>query len=167
MTEAAVDQDRIARLIAMPRDEEPYVTLYLKGWGPLVDRRATLKNLIREGEAQIEVDTGWDDGRKKTARALLDRVRAAAEDLVARMPAQGRGAFALFCGGDAGQVETIALPLDLRDRVVIDRSPYASPLSSLIDQFERYGVVLADQKRFHGVNMLDDSLPGKSLADAE
>lgn len=146
MTEAAVDQDLIARLIATPRDEEPYVTLYLKGWGPLADRRATLKNLVREGDAQIEVDTGWDDARKKTARALLDRVRAAAEELVGRMPAQGRGAYALFCGG-AGAVETIAVPLDMRDRVILDRSPYASPLSSLIDQFERYGVILADQKR--------------------
>jgi len=130
MTEA-VDQDRIARLIATPRGEEPYVTLYLKGWGPLVDRRATLKNLIREGDAQIEVDTGWDDARKKLARTLLDRVRVTAEELVSRLPAQGRGAFALFCGGDA--VETISLPLDVRDRVVLDRSPYASPLASLID----------------------------------
>lgn len=142
-----LDQDRIAKLIAMPRGEEPYVTLYLKGWGPLVDRRATVKNLVREGEAQIDADTGWDDGRKKAARALLDRVRAAAEDLVGRMPAQGRGAFGLFLGAGGAEVETIALPLDLRDRVIVDRSPYASPLSSLIDQFERYGVVLADHRR--------------------
>lgn len=168
MTEA-VDQDRIARLIATPRGEDPYVTLYLKGWGPLADRRATLKNLVREGEAQIDVDTGWDDARKKAARTLLDRVRVTAEELVSRMPAQGRGAFALFCGGPAGEVETITLPLDLRDRVILDRSPYASPLSSLIDQFERYGVILADQKRarlfevylgvIEGWEELDNDLP--------
>jgi peptide chain release factor subunit 1 len=143
-----LDQDRIAQLIAMPRGEEPYVSLYLKGWGPLADRRATLKNLVREGEAQIEADTGWSDARKKAARSLLDRLRVEAEQLVGRMPAQGRGAFALFCGEASPKAEVIPLPLDLRDRVVVDRSPYASPLSSLIDQFERYGVVIADSR--HG-----------------
>ncbi|MCW8139869.1 MAG: hypothetical protein KIT58_13305 [Planctomycetota bacterium] len=138
-------QDRIAQLIAMPRGEAPYVSLYLRGWGPHNERRAVLKNLVREGEAQVEADTGWDDARKKAARALLERAREAAEDLVGRMPAQGRGAHVIFAGN--GDVETISLPLDLRDRVVIDRSPYASPLSSLIDQYERYGVILTDSRR--------------------
>lgn len=138
-------QDRIAQLIATPRGEAPYVSLYLKGWGPQSERRTVLKNLIREGEAQIEADTGWDDARKKAARQLLERVREAAEEGVERMPAQGRGALAVFAGD--GDVQTVTLPLDLRDRIVVDRSPYASPLSSLIDQYERYGVILADSRR--------------------
>lgn len=138
-------QDRIAQLIATPRGEAPYISLYLKGWGPQAERRAVLKNLIREGEAQIEADTGWDDGRKKAARALLERARAEAEAVVEAMPTQGRGALAVFSGD--GAVESITLPLDLRDRIVVDRSPYASPLSSLIDQYERYGVILADSRR--------------------
>jgi len=138
-------QDRIAQLIAMPRGETPYVSLYLKGWGPHAERRAVLKNLIREGEAQIEADTGWDDARKKVARQQLERARVAADGLVELMPPHGRGAHTIFVGD--GLQETISLPLDLRDRVVVDRSPYASPLSSLIDQYERYGVILADQRR--------------------
>lgn len=142
---ALLTQDRIAKLIAMPRGEAPYVSLYLKGWGPQAERRAVLKNLIREGEAQVEADTGWDDGRKKAARALLERARAEAEPIVERMPTQGRGALAVFAGD--GDVETFTLPLDLRDRIVVDRSPYASPLASLIDQYERYGVILADSRR--------------------
>lgn len=138
-------QDRIAQLIAMPRGETPYITLYIKGWGAHAERRAVLKNLIREGEAQIEADTGWDDGRKKAARQQLERARATAEGLVERMPPHGRGAHAIFVGD--GIQETISLPLDLRDRVVVDRSPYASPLSSLIDQYERYGVIQVDSRK--------------------
>lgn len=138
-------QDRIATLIAMPRGESPVVSLYLRGWGSTPERRAVLKNLVREGEAQIEADTGWDEARKKIARTLLERARGAAEAIVGRLPAQGRGAAALFFGEE--WAEHITLPLDLRDRVVIDRSPYASPLSSLIDQYERYGVILADSRK--------------------
>lgn len=138
-------QDRIAQLIAMPRGETPYVTLYVKGWGAHAERRAVLKNLIREGEAQIDADTGWDEGRKKVARQQLERARETAEALVGLMPPHGRGAHAIFVGD--GMQETISLPLDLRDRVVVDRSPYASPLSSLIDQYERYGVIQADSRK--------------------
>lgn len=140
-----LNQDRITQLIAMPRGEAPYVSLYLKGWGPQNERRAVLKNLLREGEAQIEADTGWNDDRKKVARQLLERARQEAEGRVERMPMQGRGALAVFVGND--DAEAISLPLDMRDRIVIDRSPYASPLSSLIDQYERYGVILADARR--------------------
>jgi peptide chain release factor subunit 1 len=136
--------DRIASLAAMPRTEAPVVSLYLKGWGPHPERRAVLKNLIREGDAQIESDTGWNDARKKEARQRLERARAIAEGIVERMPAHGRGASAIFVGG--GFVEEVALPIDARDRIVIDRSPYASPLSSLIDQYERYGVILVDRQ---------------------
>lgn len=140
-----LDHDRIAALIAAPRGEDPVVSLYLRAWGPLAERKATLKNLIREGEAQIEADTGWDDERKKQARALLEGLRARGEGLLQGVPAQGRGAWALFAGRRG--TEEISLPLDIRERIVVERSPYASPLSSLIDQWERYGVILCDAKR--------------------
>lgn len=146
MARDMITQDRIARLIAMPRGESPYVTVYFRAWGSLAERRASLKNLIREGEAQIETDTGWSDGRKKEARALLEQARATCEGLVETTPVHGRGSHALFLGHDQ-PAEQLHLPLDVRDRIVVDRSPYASPLSSLIDQFERYGVLLCDQKR--------------------
>src|SRR5688572_12116579 len=140
-----LSHDRIANLIAMPRGESPVISLYLRGWGAQPERRAVLKNLLREGEAQVEADTGWDDGRKKIARTLLERLRGGAEAIVGRFPAHGRGAHALFVGEE--WLEHVALPIDVRDRLIVDRSPYASPLSSLIDQYERYGVILADSRK--------------------
>ena len=141
-----LDPDRIAALIAAPRsDEHPVVTLYLRSWGPLGERKATLKNLLREGEAQVEADTGWDEERKKQARALLERLRERCEEILQGAPVKGRGALALFAS-ERG-TEEVSIPLDVRERIVVDRSPYASPLSSLIDQFERYGVILCDAKK--------------------
>jgi len=145
METATVDQDLITRLIARPRGEEPVVSLYLRAWGPAAERKATLKNLLKQGEEAISQDTGWDDSRKKAARKLLDEVRTAAELQLPALPSQGRGALALFAPADG--VGLLQLPMDVRDRIVVDRSPYASPLSSLIDQYERYGVVFCDQKR--------------------
>ncbi len=141
---AIVDQDLIARLITRPREEDPVVSLYLRGWGAANDRKATLKNLIKEGEEQIAADTGWDDERKKEARKRLEQVRAQAEALLSELPTQGRGGVAIF---SLDGLEPLRLPVDMRDRVVVDRSPYASPLSSLIDQFERYAVILCDKER--------------------
>ncbi len=140
-----VDQDLITRLITRPRTEEPVVSLYLRGWGPAAERKATLKNLVREGEESIEADTGWDDERKKAARKLLDQARAEAERQLEGLPTQGRGGLAIFVPADG--TGTIQLPIDVRDRIVVDRSPYASPLSSLVDQYERYGVILIDHRR--------------------
>jgi len=140
-----LDQDRIAQLIATPRGEDPVVTLYLQAWGPAGARKVSLKNLVKEAEGAIEGDTGWDADRKKQARKLLDDLRARAEQELAHCPNQGRGAIAMFMRADG--LETIRLPIDVRERIVVDRTPYASPLSSLIDQYERYGVILCDQKR--------------------
>jgi peptide chain release factor subunit 1 len=137
-----LDQDLITRLISRPRVEEPVLSLYMKATGS--DRKATLKNLLRDGEKGIEADTGWDAEHKKAAHGILDALRAKAEALMASAPTKGRGSIALFA--DAVGVEALSLPLDVRDRIVVDRSPYSSPLSSLIDQYERYGVVICDQK---------------------
>ena len=140
-----LDQDVISGLIARPRGEDPVVTLYLKSWGGLAERKAGLKNLLREGDGAIEEDTGWDAERKKLARGLLESLRQRADTLLQNAPSKGRGSHALFAG--VGWEQTLTVPVDIRDRVVVDRSPYASPLSSLIDQYERYGVILCDAKK--------------------
>jgi peptide chain release factor subunit 1 len=141
-----LDQDRIAQLIAGSRvGEDPALSLYLRSWGSAGDRSATLKNLVKEAEAAIEGDTGWDDERKKEARALLEDLHRDAAELLSGAPTQGRGSWAMFYGH--GKQELLTLPLDVPERVVIDRTFYASPLSSLIDQYERYQVLMCDQKK--------------------
>lgn len=144
MTKPVLDQDRIAQLIAAPRGEDPVISLYLQAWGSLGDRKATLKNMIKAGEEAIDADTGWDESRKKEARGLLEGLKGQAEKLLEGAPSQGRGAHALFVRSSG--TEHLALPVDVRERIVVDRSPYASPLSSLIDQYERYGVIVCGQK---------------------
>jgi peptide chain release factor subunit 1 len=139
-THSVLDQDLITQLISRARGEEPVVSLYMKSTGG--DRKATLKNLLKAGEDAVEADTGWDAERKKRARKLLEAIRAEAES---QLTGRASGSFALFA--DAEETHVVRLPLEVRDRVVVDRSPYASPLSSLIDQYERYGVILCDQKR--------------------
>lgn len=145
MTEPALDRDRIASLLAARGGQDPVVSLYLKAWGEPGDRRGTLKNLVREAEQAIDADPDWGAEHKAQARALLQQVQSQGEGLLSGMPTQGRGCHALFTRD--GGVEAIRIPVDLPDRLIVDRSPYASPLSSVLDQYERYGVVLCDEKR--------------------
>jgi peptide subunit release factor 1 (eRF1) len=44
-------------------------------------------------------------------------------------------------------VETFRVPLALRDRIVVGRTPYTSPLSALLEQYERFVVAIVDHKR--------------------
>lgn len=137
------DHARLSELLAAPlSSEEPVVSLYVGG-GQNGERKLVLKNLHKQGEEAVRRDTGFDDERKKGAHAALRRAHDAAEEALAR--GQGRGTFVAFAWAD--RVETFRVPLVLRDRVVLDRTPYTSPLSVLLQQYEHFGIVVADNRR--------------------
>src|SRR4051812_39559510 len=132
------DHDRLSDLLAAPlSSEEPVVTLYVGG-GQNGERKLVLKNLNKQGEEAIRRDTGFDDERKKAAAAALRRAHEAAEESLSR--GQGRGTFVAFAWAD--RAETFRVPLVLRDRIVVDRTPYTSPLSVLLQQYEHFGVAV-------------------------
>lgn len=133
---------RIAALAASPASDEPVATLYFGMLPNGAERRLALKNLLKEAEEQARRDTGSDDDRRKRAIAAIQRLAGAAEAILhdAR-----RGTFVAFARGS--NVDEIRIPLVLRDRISVGRIPYTSPLSAVLDQYERYGIVLADHRR--------------------
>src|SRR5207302_10309758 len=107
------------------------------------DRKLVLKNLQKQGEEAIKRDTGFDDERRKGAHGALRRAYDAAEEAIAR--GHPRGSFVAFAWTD--RIETFRVPLALRDRVVVGRTPYTSPLSTLLQQYEHFGVAVIDHRR--------------------
>jgi peptide chain release factor subunit 1 len=137
------DHDRLAELLAAPlSSEEPVVSLYV-ALGPSSERKLVLKNLMKQGEDAIKRDTGFDDERRKHATAALHRAVDSAEEALGR--GQSRGTFVAFAWQDRS--ETFRVPIVLRDRIVVERIPYTSPLQVLLQQYERFGVVICDHKR--------------------
>lgn len=139
------DHDRLAELLAAPlSSEEPVVSLYVgNGTANAGDRKLVLKNLQKQGEQAIERDTGFDDERRKAAGRALARAYTSAEESLSR--GHPRGSFVAFSWADRD--ETFRVPLALRDRVVVGRTPYTSPLSVLLQQYEHFGVAVVDHRR--------------------
>ncbi|MCL6649150.1 MAG: hypothetical protein K6U89_12525 [Chloroflexi bacterium] len=61
-------------------------------------------------------------------------------------PPQGRG-LALFSCLPAGLWQAHFLPVRVRDRLVYEPTPYLTPLLDILDEYERYAVVLVDKER--------------------
>ena len=139
------DHERLSGLLAAPlSSEEPVVSLYVgndaKNGG---DRKLVLKNLQKQGDEAIKRDTGFDDERRKGAQAALRQACEAAEVALSR--GAPRSSFVAFAWAE--RVETFRVPLALRDRIVVGRTPYTSPLSALLEQYERFAVAIVDHKR--------------------
>jgi peptide subunit release factor 1 (eRF1) len=143
MEHTQFDHDRLTELLASPlSSEEPVVSLYL-GASQDGDRKLVLKNLEKQGQLAVERDTGFDDERRKNALVALGRAHGAAADALAR--GTPKGSFVAFAWAD--KAETFRVPLALRDRIVVGRTPYTSPLTVLLQQYEHFGVAVVDHRK--------------------
>lgn len=145
MEHDVVDHERLTALLAAAplTNEEPVVSLYLSAPNTAGERKLILKNLVKQGEEAIHRDTGFDDERKKSAAAALKRAHQAAEDALGRGHTRP-GTFVAFAWKD--RTETFRVPVVLRDRIIVDRSAYTSPLTTVLQEHEHWGVVLVDHK---------------------
>jgi len=146
-----LDRSTVERLRGADTAGRPVVSVYL-GLGPdrdqlrsIVTRLKALVHPLREGPAMAAA--GEEAGR---LRQDLEAVVAMA-DRVSTDP--GRGA-ALFVCSAAGLAEHVSLPAPVRDRAVVDTSPYLGPLEAMLAHFRRYCAVVLDRRlasiyRFH------------------
>ena len=56
------------------------------------------------------------------------------------------GALAVFACGGAGFFEVVSVPRRVRDRVVVDRSPWVRPLEAVLEEYHRVCVVVLTRK---------------------
>jgi peptide chain release factor subunit 1 len=94
------------------------------------------KSLVREVRQRL------DERGRKQLDAEAKRVAAWLEG----EPPQGKG-LAVFSCEPAGLWESYYLPFPVRDHLAFEEKPYVTPLLDLLDEYERYGVVLIDQER--------------------
>ncbi|HZQ29094.1 MAG TPA: hypothetical protein VFA94_15460 [Acidimicrobiales bacterium] len=80
------------------------------------------------------------------ARESLKADVAKILELVPRtMTLQGK-ALGVFACSDAGLYEEVTLPRHVRNRVVVDATPYVRPLLAVLDESHRYCVVVVDRE---------------------
>lgn len=139
-----LDRATVDRLRRVEAAGAPVVSVYL-GLQPGPDQLraipARLKALL--GPLRELADFGdLDPDRTRRLRADLDAVLGLAGAVSGDL---GRGA-ALFVSTGAGLFEHVGLPIGVRDRAVVDETPYLGPLEAMLDHFRRYCAVVVDRR---------------------
>jgi peptide chain release factor subunit 1 len=124
-------------------DGHPVLSVFL-GVGPSITElravSARLKDLLRpiaEGAGAL------DRASEKSLRGDIDRIIEGGERLVGD-PGHG---IAVFSSNNLGLFEIITLPASVRDRAVVDDTPYVRPLRAMLEEMHRFAAVVLDHRR--------------------
>jgi peptide subunit release factor 1 (eRF1) len=145
-----LDRGTVERLRSTDTGGHPVVSIYL-GLGPDLDQLRSITTRLKALAHGLRGTAGdWGEGEERRVRQDLDRVVSLAERFGGDL---GRGA-ALFVCSAAGLEEHVALPAPVRDRAVVDTTPYLGPLEAMLAHFRRYCAVVIDRRlasiyRFH------------------
>ncbi len=142
-----LDRTTVERLRSIDTAGHPVVSVYL-GLGPDRDQPRGITTRLKALVHPLREAAGGEDAR--ALRQDLEGVVALADRIGAD---PGRGA-ALFVCSAAGLAEHVSLPAPVRDRAVVDSSPYLGPLEAMLAHFRRYCAVVIDRRlasiyRFH------------------
>lgn len=125
--------------------EGPVVSLFLNLSDP--GRVETeLNSLIRNASRERDKDGRFDESQRKALERLLREVdRGVRKELFPDAP----GRLLVVFADNQGLWREYRLPVSLPSRMVIQQSPHVRPLSLLLDEFPRYGVLVADSRNAH------------------
>ncbi|HEV7807201.1 MAG TPA: hypothetical protein VGO80_15370 [Solirubrobacteraceae bacterium] len=133
--------ERLRYLTAL-RPAAPVLSLYLDlnptDFGTHRARRSAWTSLLNEARERVE-QTDTDHEGTVSLRGDLERAAAFLEDY---SPKGGRGVAILACSAD-DLFDTFTLPRSTRTRIVVDDSPYVTPLLHAADHRE-WLIVLVD-----------------------
>ena len=140
-----VDPEIVDRLLHFSTEDAPVVSIYLgvpADPGELRGVESRLHSILKPAsELAASHDLAHDE--RESLRHDLDRVL----ELAGRgRELQGHGVVVFACE-QAGLYEEIVLPRRVRDRAVVDATPYLRPLLAVLDESHRYCVVVVDREQ--------------------
>jgi peptide chain release factor subunit 1 len=136
---APITQDAIRKLAGFRSTNGPVVSCYLD-----VDGRRH----VRAHDVEAELDQLLRGARRQegadAARPDLERIEGYVKQGVDRSRTRG---LAIFSSLSNDLFEVIPLPVPVASRVVINNAPAVGQLESVVQELERFGVLLVDQQR--------------------
>ena len=137
---ATLTQDVIRSLAGFKAQQTPVVSLYLD-----VDGR----RFVRPKDYEVHLDhllkeaAGHTNGHKPAA-VDLDRIESHVKGGLDR--SRTRGLVIFSCA--AQDLWTVfELPMPVRNQLVVNATPHVRQLETVLDEYERFGVLLADKQR--------------------
>jgi peptide chain release factor subunit 1 len=137
---APISEDAIRNLAAFRAKEGGVVSLYLdvdgRRWPRYQDCETRVERMVKQALDKAPEASG------PTLEALR-RVEAHVRGGLDRSRTRGLAVFA--SGADLWEV--FELPVPVRDQLVVNKAPQVCQLEGVIDNYERFGVLLADKQR--------------------
>lgn len=144
---AMVTAAALARLDRFRGGDVPVVSAYvgvpLESAGPPAQRAA----LSRTSSLLHAVKPLVEDGSLARAARLSVREDIARIEQAAGELQWAPGAVAFFSCSAHGLFETVSLPRAVRDRVIVDPTPWTRPMHAVLDDYHRAAVVVLDRRR--------------------
>ena len=134
---AALNQDVVRSLASFKGGDDPVVSLYLD-----VDGRRFVRP--RDYELHLEALVRQATEQHPEAAADVRKVEAHVKGGLDRSRTRGLAVFA--CSG-GGLWEVVELPVPVRSSLVVNSTPHIRQLEAVLEDNERFGVLLADKQR--------------------
>lgn len=135
---ATITQDSIRELAGFRSDGAPVVSCYLD-----VDGR----RLVRSKDVEVELERLLRGARQNGGADLevdLRKIESYVQDGIDRSSTRG---LAIFSCTDGDLWEVVPLPVPVTSRIVINQAPAVGQLEALVQELDRFGVLLVDRQR--------------------
>ncbi|HMA86755.1 MAG TPA: hypothetical protein VKN73_13715 [Desulfosalsimonadaceae bacterium] len=138
-----IDRNELETLANYQNTENPVISLYLNITPPR-NHENELNSMIHGTLREIEQSNRYTDKQIKGLKKLMEKIEAYAANALKRL--ERTRMVALFADAD-GFWREYYLPVGLTSSMVVEVDPYTRPLTMLLDEFDRYCVVVADSRK--------------------
>jgi peptide chain release factor subunit 1 len=136
----AITEDDIRSLASFKGEDAPVTSVYLDVDG---GRHVRFQDVVRSAELLLRGALQKHDGHPSVT-ADLQRVQEFVRGGIDRSHTRG---LALFSCSAHAFWRVVELPVAVRDQVVVNHTPYVRQLEVVVDEYERFGLLLADKQR--------------------
>jgi len=122
------------------------VSTYLMVDGARTNKRdylTKLNSMIAKKKDEIESNESIAREEKKKVHAIFDKIKSYVDD---RFKADSAKTLLIYADGN-GLWEILSLPIVMRSKIVVDPKPHTQNLRSMIQSFNKYGILLMDREK--------------------
>jgi peptide chain release factor subunit 1 len=136
----AITEDDIRSLASFKGEDAPVTSVYLDVDG---GRHVRFQDVVRSAEMLFKEALLKHDGHPSVA-ADIQRVQELVRGGIDRSKTRG---IAVFSCSAHDFWRVVELPVPVRDQVVVNHTPSVRQLEVVVDEYERFGLLLADKQR--------------------
>lgn len=135
----AITEDDIRSLASFKGEDAPVTSVYLDVDG---GRHVRFQDVVRSAEAMLR--EALQKHQHPSVAADVARVQDLVRGGLDRSKTRG---LAVFSCSAHDFWHVVELPVSVRDQVVVNHSPSVRQLETVVDEYERFGLLLADKQR--------------------